>query len=164
MLMPSGQAQPCPTGRTSSAVVPRHGAGSALPRAAGVEVPGQFTGSHDLRASLPATCGEEWEGGEGGEGISPSLSRSCDRRGAEPDLSRLHSQGWFTQVPLAGGQLYCVAQARCRAYSPECCSLLGQGQPSHPPQVARGKEVQHLSLPLTTTWWMRDVEKSFPLP
>lgn len=124
MLMPSGQAQPCPTGRTSSAVVPRHGAGSALPRTAAIEVPGQFTGSHDLRASLPATRGEEWEGGEGGEGgegIFPSLSRSCDRRGAEPDLSRLHSQGWFTQVPLAGGQLYCVAQARSTLPSAAAC-------------------------------------------
>lgn len=73
---PSGQAQPCPTSRTSSTVVPRRGAGSALLRAAAVGVSGQFTLSHDLRVSLPAACGEGWEGGEG---ISPSLSRSCDR-------------------------------------------------------------------------------------
>lgn len=73
---PSGHAQPCPTSRTSSTVVPRHGAGSALLRAAAVEVSGQFTVSHNLRASLPAACGEGWEGEEG---ISPSLSRSCDR-------------------------------------------------------------------------------------
>lgn len=73
---PSGHAQPCPTSRTSSTLVPRHGAGSALLRAAAVEVSGQFTVSHNLRASLPAACGEGWEGEEG---ISPSLSRSCDR-------------------------------------------------------------------------------------
>ena len=53
-------------------------------------------------------------------------SRALPRRGAGPALLLLHPQDNSMPRPNLRyqGQLYCAAQARCRTYSPECCSCI----------------------------------------
>jgi hypothetical protein len=79
---------------------------------------GQLIQTHTIRASsseLP-----RW-------GAGPASSPTCySTQGTGPAL-RLSCPWGLIPNPWTQGQLYPVAQARCRAYFPECCSQWGSG-------------------------------------
>lgn len=122
--MPSGQAQPCPTSRTSSAVVPRQVQG-LLSR--GLQLLRCQASSPTLTSSGLVYLPHVVRNGRVGRASRP---HSHDHVTNEVQSQISHAYILRAGSPKSlqqEGQLYCDAQARCRAYSPEWCSLLGAG-------------------------------------
>lgn len=101
---PLGLAHPGPANKVSSAALPRQGAGPVSKSAEAGNSEGQ------LSCQLEAVGLRE-------EGIFTFPHHYVADMEAMPALLLSHLQDWLTRSPV-----YCGAQVRCRARSPECCS------------------------------------------
>jgi hypothetical protein len=112
---------------SSSTVLPRQGAGPALPSIAAGEGQGKLSYYHDPGVNSPA-C-HRWQGGKG-EHLSLAYTTAQQTHCRAGSLT-LRLSWLVTLASTTRGQLCCVAQARYRVCSPQCYSQ-GGAKPALP--------------------------------
>lgn len=115
----------------SSTVLPRESAGPSLLSVAVGEGQGQFSHSHDPKASSLAS--HRWQGTRGGEvGIFSLFAPPHNRQESGSDVLCSAPLGWILCNPHIQGQRYCVSQVRYRGHPPSAAAGGGQRQLSSP--------------------------------